>query len=389
MSANGHPRWHDAGVAGALDEDRAPVDLPPMPPAPPPRPPWAYLVAAVALLALAAGAVAVAARVDPGALAGRVDPENLPVGEPVPAVDVEGWLNSPSLGPADLVGKVVVYDFWTYSCVNCVRTLPHLRAWWDRYRDDGLVIVGVHSPEFEFERDHANVAAAVERLGVTWPVALDDHHATFDAFENHWWPAKYVADGDGRLRYRHIGEGAYEETEDVLRELLGVDPASPRAAGPDEEAPTAAPEVVTPETYLGTSRGRAGAELGEHDYPEPGELGVDEVALAGRWAADSERVRSLEAGASVVIRYRAAEVNLVLAADGGGPVDVTVEVDGRPVAAGARPDGVTAGPGGSTVVTVTAPDLYRLVRSPEVGEHTLRLTAGGAGVSAFAFTFGD
>lgn len=387
MSANDHERWH-AGRVPVDDHVADRVDLPPLPPAPTPRPPWAYLVAAVALVALAVGAVAVAARVDPGELAGRVDPQDLPVGEPVPALHVEGWLNSPSLGAADLVGRVVVYDFWTYSCVNCVRTLPHLRAWWDRYRDDGLVIVGVHSPEFDFERDHTNVAGAVERLGVTWPVALDDHHAAFDAFDNHWWPAKYVADRDGRLRYRHIGEGAYDETEDVLRELLGVDPSSPRAAGPGGADPAPPTEVITPETYLGTSRGRAGATFGERDYPDPGELGVDEVALAGRWAADAERVRSLEPGASIVLRYRAAEVNLVLAADGDGPVDVTVEVDGRPVPADWRPDGVAAAPDGSTAVTVTVPDLYRLVRSPEVGEHTIRLTAQGAGVSAFAFTFG-
>jgi thiol-disulfide isomerase/thioredoxin len=378
---------HDAAVP--VDAHTDAPRLPPLPAAPRPRPPWTYLVAAVSLAAIALGAVVVAARVEPGDVAGTVDPTDLPTGDPAPALDVEGWLNSPSLGPADLAGRVVVYDFWTYSCVNCVRTLPYLRAWWDRYRGDGLVIVGVHSPEFEFERDHDNVAGAVERLDVTWPVALDDHHATFDAFDNHWWPAKYVADRDGRIRYRHIGEGGYDETEDVLRELLGVDPASARAGTTGGAAAGQPPaEAITPETYLGTFRGRAGATLGERDYPEPGDLGIDEVALAGRWEADAERVRSLEAGAAIVLDYRAAEVNLVLAADGGGPLDVTVEVDGEPVPEAERPDGVHESAGGATVVTVTAPDLYRLVLHDSVGEHTVRLTATAPGVSAFAFTFG-
>lgn len=359
-----------------------------MPPAQTPRPPWVYAVAALALVVLAAGAVVVASRADPGDLATPVDPRNLPVGDPVPGLDVEGWLNTAPLSAADLDGKVVVYDFWTYSCVNCVRTLPWLRAWWDRYRDDGLVLVGVHSPEFDFERDADNVAAAVDRLDVTWPVALDEHHATFDAFDNHWWPAKYVADRDGRIRYRHIGEGAYDETEDVLRELLGVDPASPRAADPTEPAPPDEDEVVTPETYLGTFRGRAGATAGERDYPDPGDLGVDEVALAGRWEADHERVTALEAGASIVLRYRAAEVNLVMSSPDGSPVDVTVEVDGRPVAPGDRPEGVAAGEDGTTTVTVAAPDLYRLAVHDAVGDHTIRLTAAAPGLSAFAFTFG-
>lgn len=389
MPVDEDQRPSPAGGPGAVPPSPPVPSLPPLPPAAGPRAPWVYVVAAVALVALAAGAVLVALRVEPADVAGTVDPAALPVGAAAPAVDVEGWLNSPPLAPPDLDGRVVVYDFWTYSCVNCVRTLPYLRSWWDRYRDDGLVLVGVHSPEFDFERDHGNVAAAVERLGVTWPVALDDHHATWDAFANRFWPAKYVTDREGRVRYTHIGEGRYDETEDVLRELLGVDPSSPRAADPGaRDATPAAGEIVTPETYLGTARGRAGAVAGERDYRDPGPLGIDEVGLVGRWRADGEQVTAVDAGAAIRLRYSAAEVNLVLAPPGATPVDVAVEVDGAPVPAADRPPGMRQLPDGRTVVAVTAPDLYRLVAGDRVAVHELRLTATAPGVSAFAFTFG-
>jgi thiol-disulfide isomerase/thioredoxin len=330
-----------------------------------------YLWAALALAVASGAAVVVAVRADPDRTGGAVDPARLPVGPAAPELRAAGWLNSPPLDRAALRDKVVLYDFWTYSCVNCVRTLPYLRSWHDRYQGDGLLVVGVHSPEFEFEKDHGNVGAAVKRLDVTWPVALDDEMAIWNRFQNLYWPAKYVADRQGRIRYFHPGEGRYAETEDVVRSLLGVDPSSSRAPRPGE-ARESTGEELTPETYLGTQRGDA-AVVGVRRYPEPGTVPEDKAALAGSWEADGERVTSREAGASILLDYRAREVNLVMAAE--APMDVVVELDGDPRR--------------RTVVRVSAADLYRLVLGPGVERHRLRLTATAPGLSAYAFTFGS
>src|SRR5579872_4905057 len=177
---------------------------------------------------------------------------------PAPALaGATGWLNSPPLTPAALKGKVVLYDIWTYSCVNCVRTLPYVKSWYERSQRDGLVVVGIHSPEFDFEKVPSNVAAAVERLGVTWPVALDSNMAIWDAFNNQYWPAKYLADRRGEIRYTHFGEGEYDKTEDAIRSLLGVPASAPRAAPPGASQDVrvqAANAAITDETYLGTER---------------------------------------------------------------------------------------------------------------------------------------
>ena len=169
-----------------------------------------YVGLALALVVVAVIGVVVASNANPSKVTGSVDVAHLPVGPTPPGLgDAKGWINSQPLTPAALKGKVVVYDFWTYSCVNCVRTLPYLRSWYDRYAKDGLVVVGVHSPEFDFEKDHDNVRRAVQRLHVDYPVALDDDMAIWDAFGNQYWPEKYVVDREGHLRYEHIGEGGY------------------------------------------------------------------------------------------------------------------------------------------------------------------------------------
>src|SRR5205085_1277398 len=189
----------------------------------------AYLLIAAGLAAVAVASVVVATRSNPRLVAGG-DPDvaSSPVRNGAPALRPRGWINSRPLERADLSGKIVLYDFWTYSCVNCVRTLPYVRAWYERYRRDGLVVVGVHSPEFDFEKDHDNVAKAVRKLRVTWPVALDDDHRVWDQFANQYWPAKYLFDRGNRLQLVHFGEGDYSHTEDVIRRLLGIDPRSPR-----------------------------------------------------------------------------------------------------------------------------------------------------------------
>ncbi len=370
------------------------------------------MIPAAALVVISAGAVLVAARTDPARLGvGSTDPRHLPVGAPAGPLDEStGWINTDPLTARDLAGRVVVYDFWTYSCVNCVRTLPYLRAWYDRYAPDGLVIVGVHTPEFEFEQVRSNVEAATRRLGVTWPVALDNNKAIWDTFRNAYWPAKYVADREGHIRYRHIGEGGYEETEDVLRTLLGVDPAAPRAASPGSEedsnpagaastpstpgasgnpsATGAQSDKVTRETYLGTRRGTAGALPALNTYPEPASLAVGDARLVGRWGADEEKVTAAAPGAAIVLAYRANEVNLVMTPPRSGAVDVQVELDGHPLPPDFRTADTVVEESGATLVHVDHDGLYRLVRDPQVEEHTLRLTARQPEFAAFAFTFG-
>jgi thiol-disulfide isomerase/thioredoxin len=202
-----------------------------------------YLLALGALLVISVMAVLVASGADPAEVGQPVDVDDLPVlADDVPGPDqADGWIGSEPLTRASLAGSVVVYDFWTYSCVNCVRTLPHLAAWYDRYQADGLVIVGVHSPEFEFEKDRGNVERAVGDLEVDWPVALDPERRVWNAFSNRYWPAKYVVDRDGRLRYVHYGEGAYDETEREIQELLGVERELVPPVRPEDE-----PGVILP-----------------------------------------------------------------------------------------------------------------------------------------------
>ena len=351
-----------------------------------------YLILAVVLAVGAVVAIAVAAGTDADRLAAPVDPSNLRVGPPAPDVEATAWLNSPPLTARDLKGKVVLYDFWTYSCVNCVRTIPYLRAWNDRYASDGLVIVGVHSPEFEFEKSDANVATAARKLGVTWPIAIDDDHEVWDAFAVQYWPTKIVADRDSRVRFSHIGEGQYANTESVLRALLAVDPNSPRAVVSNDV--TGRPEQtvadeLTPERYLGTLRGSVAA-AGARVYPTAPVLRTNELAIVGPWKGEAERIVSVDAGAAIVLAYRSREVNLVMSSEvpGGLPTDVYVEVDGKPVPPELRTPIVQVDARGRTFVRVLDADMYRLVRGPAIEEHTVTVTASTAGLAAYAFTFG-
>jgi thiol-disulfide isomerase/thioredoxin len=346
------------------------------------------------LAIVAVVAVAVAAGSNPSSVEGRVDVANLPVGPRVPALAGDnGWINSPGLTSADLKGKVVLYDFWTYSCVDCVRTLPHLEAWYTRYAPDGLVVVGIHSPEFDFEKNHDNVRAAVRRLGVNYPVVLDDQMNIWNQFGNQYWPDKYVTDRQGRLRFQHVGEGNYGETEDVLRELLGVPKSAPRASAVSDGnagKPATQAEDVTGETYLGVERGTDGVQPGLMTYPEPSALQLGDARLVGAWDAEPQQVTAAAPGAAIVLDYRAREVNLVMAsvAPAGSPVDVTVELDGKPLPPAYRTSQTLVDAQGSTYVHVTNSDLYRIVLGPAIGNHVLRLVARNADVQAFAFTFG-
>jgi len=338
----------------------------------------AYLLIAAGLAALAVASVVFATRVNPRRVAGGdADVTGSPVRNGAPALQARGWLNSPPLSPSDLRGKVVLYDFWTYSCVNCVRTLPHIRSWYERYAQDGLVVIGVHSPEFDFEKDHGNVAKAVQKLRVEWPVALDDDHHIWDRFANQYWPAKYLFGRDNRLQFVHFGEGDYSHTEDVIRRLLGVNRQAPRAGDIGSEPDLAL--VTTRETYLGAERGAealASPEpltAGEHDFTVPDPVPTDHTALRGRWLVDSEFVESVASDDALVLSYRAREVNLVMApARPGQAIDVGVELDGRRL----------------PTAHVADSDLYRLVLTPKLEAHVVRLTPSAPGLRMYAFTFG-
>ena len=345
-----------------------------------------YLVIAAVVGVVAVVSVLVAAGSNPKSIAGPVNTTNLPDIRPAPALAAKGWINTAPLTSADLAGKVVLYDFWTYSCINCVRTLPYIRAWYDRYRANGLVIIGVHSPEFDFEKVKTNVESAVKRLGVTWPVALDNDKTIWNAFDNQYWPADYVADRTGEKRYSHFGEGDYANTENVLRALLGVAPSSPRATvGSKPE--TASGQRVNPETYLGVGVGPV-SQSGVHTYPSVGTLTPPQAALEGAWNGDGEKVTSTAPGAAIAVGLHAQSVNLVLASATGKPIDAVVTLDGGPVPVSARGSDIRVDATGRTIVHVTAPDMYRLVLVPGVQDHQLRVVAEGPGLEAYDFTFG-
>jgi cytochrome c biogenesis protein CcdA/thiol-disulfide isomerase/thioredoxin len=287
---------------------------------------------------------------------------------------IGSWLNTEPLTLAELRGKVVVIDFWTYSCINCLRTLPYLKRWDEAYRDKGLVLVGVHSPEFAFERVESNVEDAVERLGVRYPVALDNEFETWTAWGNRYWPAKYFVDRQGHVRYAHFGEGDYEGSEEVIRTLL-AEPGLPGPVSGEIEGERAGP-VGTPESYLGYERIErfAGGEIArdrEAEYAFPETLDFNEVAYAGRWTVEGERIVAGE-GARLRLNYTASEANLVLAVDGPESGTVEVLVDGEP----------------QRTVTVTRDDLYPLVSIPGDADERILELRFTPGVAAYAFTFG-
>lgn len=310
-----------------------------------------------------------------GRITGERAEETDELGDYGPAPEVTGlseWLNSDAaLSLAALRGKVVVIDFWTYSCINCLRTLPYLKAWDDAYRGDGLVILGVHTPEFSFERVPGNVRRAVGELGIRYPVALDNDYATWNAYGNRYWPAKYFVDRRGHVRFAHFGEGEYERSEDVIRALLAE--GGPEPEGRSGQPTAARPRAeITPESYLGWHRldRYAGSPVrpdrwAEYRFPvKPLEL--SHVAYAGLWRVEGERILSSRSS-RLRLRFLARAVHLVLEGEG----SVEVLLDGRRL----------------RTVRVTEPRLYTLVRLNRVREGVLELRFG-SGLAAYAFTFG-
>jgi thiol-disulfide isomerase/thioredoxin len=280
----------------------------------------------------------------------------------------------------------VLIDFWTYTCINCIRTLPYLRAWDREYRDDGLTIVGVHAPEFVFERDADNVAAAIESNELAYPVVQDNEFGTWDAFGNRYWPAKYLIDADGRVRFAHFGEGSYEQTEAAIRSLLAQ--AGDGRVGDGVQgglAETADPRLRTPETYLGAERARGWVErplpgTDAYEAPATTSLGLNEFALGGTWRVDGESATAAS-DATIGLSFQARRVFLVLGAtEGGGEVEVLL--DGKPITE--RNAGADVRDG---VARIAEQRLYRLVDLPRAGRHSLELRLS-ARTTGYAFTFG-
>jgi thiol-disulfide isomerase/thioredoxin len=342
---------------------------------------WA-LTAIAGVAALAVLFTFVVRSTPPSAAAGMGNAALIPVDQRMPAAQLtglDGWLNSQPLTVNGLHGKVVLIDFWTFSCVNCVRTIPHLQHLEQAYGGRGLVIVGVHSPEFDFEKVAANVESAVHRFGVTWPVALDSEMNTWNAYDNQYWPAEYLIDQSGRVAYIHDGEGDYAVTESAIASLLGVTPSSPPPSGPG-------PSSQTPELYAGSDRGHLdGTMYGPMGQPVSyGDQGApqsnDTIQVTGTWVDHGQYLVATTPG-HVRLSFAAHDVYLVAGPES-APVQVTVSLDRRsPSATQLGPD---AGGGG---VDIAAQQLYHLLTGIDGNRHLIDLTVP-AGFRLYTFTFG-
>ncbi|HLM37188.1 MAG TPA: thioredoxin family protein [Gaiellaceae bacterium] len=323
---------------------------------------------------------------------------DLPIEGDLPGFDgATGWLNSQSLTAADLRGKVVLVDFWTYTCINWLRTLGYVRAWAEKYEDRGLIVVGVHTPEFPFEHDVENVRQAAADMNVGYPVALDSDYAIWRAFSNRYWPAVYIADAQGRIRHHHFGEGAYEECERIIQRLLGETGSGSVAddlvsdTGEGFEAQADWPNLKTPETYLGYEQGQTfaspgGAGLDEpRTYYLPDPLKLNRWALAGDWTI--ERGASILNGADgrIAFRFHARDVHLVMGpTERGTSVPFLVLLDGDPPGAAHGLDVDEEGRG-----TLVEQRLHQLIRQPRsITDRVFEISFLAPGVEAYAFTFG-
>jgi thiol-disulfide isomerase/thioredoxin len=308
------------------------------------------------------------------------------------------WLNSAPVTPEALRGRVVVIDFWTYSRINCLRSLPYVEAWYSRYKDHGLVVIGVHTPEFAFERNEDNVRRAVSDLGISYPVALDNDYAIWRAFNNQYWPAHYFVDSTGQIRGHNFGEGDYDQSEQIIRQLLteagDTNLPLPGTGIADVNGVQAAADmthVQSPETYLGYRRAQSFASPGglvhdsPHSYQLPVSLALNQWALAGSWAVDPEKAVLNAAPGKIEFRFFARDLHLVLGQSADGkPVRFRVQLDGA--APGAN-HGTDTDADGSGIIREQR--LYQLIRqSGEVGRHVFSIEFEDGNVQAYAFTFG-
>jgi thiol-disulfide isomerase/thioredoxin len=322
----------------------------------------------------------------------------LPVEGEMPAFGgATGWLNSPALTPAGLRGKIVLANFWTYSCINWLRQLPYVRAWAEKYASHGLVVIGVHTPEFPFEHDPGNVSHAVKDMGIAYPVALDNDYAVWRAFANHYWPALYFVDAQGHIRHHYFGEGEYQQSEMVIQQLLaeagsgdiGQELVSVDARG--IEAPADWADLGSAENYTGYERTEnfaspGGARPGQpHVYTAPAELRLNEWALSGDWTMEEQATTLNTPNGRVVCRFHARDLHLVMGPAGPGTsVPFRVLIDGQPPGADHGADVDDQGHG-----NVTQQRLYQLIRQRgRITDRTFEIAFPDPGVQAYVFTFG-
>jgi len=323
---------------------------------------------------------------------------HLPIEGELPSLDgALAWLNSPPLTPADLRGKVVLIEFWTYTCVNWLRTLPYVRAWAGKYRDHGLAVIGVHTPEFSFEHDIDNVRRAAKEMRVEYPIAIDSNYAIWNAFNNEYWPALYFVDAQGHIRHHHFGEGEYERSELVIQQLLaaagadgighGLVSVDPRGL----EVPADWDDVKSEENFLAYERTEnfaspGGAMLNKRRvYTTPARLSLNQWALSGDWTVEKEAVVLNTANGRIAYRFHARDLNLVMGPEArGSSVRFRVLIDGRPPDAAHGID--VDGDGNGTIVE---PRTYQLIRQPKpIADRQFEIEYLDSGVAAFDFTFG-
>jgi hypothetical protein len=308
-----------------------------------------------------------------------------------------GWLNSEPLTPAALRGRPVLVEFWTFTCINWIRTLPYVRSWFEKYRADGLVVLGVHTPEFEVERDIETVRHAAREMDVEFPIAVDSDYGVWRAFDNQYWPALYFADADGQIRHHRFGEGDYERSEIVIQRLLAAagavdvsrEPVSVDARGIEAQADWK--ELRSPEAYIGFDRAEAfsspeaTAPESPREYSLPHRLALNQWALAGDWTIGRQTASLNRSDGKIALRFRARDLHLVMGpAPDGQPVRFRVQLDGGPLGAAHGVDTNAQGEG-----TVTEPRLHQLIRQPApIAERTFEITFLDPGVRAYVFTFG-
>jgi thiol-disulfide isomerase/thioredoxin len=309
----------------------------------------------------------------------------------MPSLDgATGWLNSEPSGPAELHGHVVLVNFWTFTCINWLRTEPYVRAWSQRYRDDGLIVIGVHTPEFLLEHDLDLVRQATQERGIDYPVALDNDYRIWTAFDNHYWPALYFVDADGIIRDQHFGEGRYEESERVIQRLLGIERELVAVEGLGVEAEADWTHLRTPETYVGYARSEHFASPGGTAFDErrayelPEHVPLNHWALAGEWTIGREKAVLDRAGGSIAYRFHARDAHLVLSPGAHDAIPFRVFLDGESPGSS---HGVDVDKDGNSVLRDSR--LYQLVREHDaVGDRTLEITFLEPGAEAYVFTFG-
>ena len=311
---------------------------------------------------------------------------------------ISDWINTEPLETSDLRGKVVLVDFWTYSCINCIRTFPYVQGWHEKYKDDGFILLGVHSPEFEFEKELANVQAAAEKHGLTYPIAIDNDHRTWNSFKNRFWPAHYLMDVDGNIRYVHFGEGKYAETDAAIHNLLveaGLrTPEGESIAVPDENEDGTIREPRTAETYLGYLRinnlGNGADDIladQPYSFSVPDELEDDRFYLGGEWSIHPEFARPVtDAGGTLTYRYRAKEVNIVADTEG-SPEKIEVLLNGAALPAALAGADIERSDG-KTFVTLDESRLYNIISAESNETHEVEFILPSSTVRIFTFTFG-